>query len=253
MNNYFKLTLYILLIFIITPILSYSQIQKFTISTSIQFPSEKSDGFKNAMYKITPRAIYNLNSNFSLGVFYSYLGGNNSNTLKYMNNDIYIGKIYDIKNNGNFAGIMAQYTFLNYQKFRSFIDIETGYGILTKKIKNGYFYDKETIKSIDKSDYKEVDEKTLNKLINDWNIPLNNVTDNHAGYSTSKPKSNVLISNINLGGRYDFYNGLGIELRLSNIVSYSSSKVKQTKEKESEFTVVKNIPNNISFGLSYSF
>lgn len=252
MHKQFKLLVPLWLILTLSAALLQAQTQKFTISTSIQFPSEKINSFKNSMHKITPRVTYHLNSNFSMGVFYSYLAGNTSNSLKYSNNDIYLDKIYDIKNNGNAGGVIGQYIFFNYKKFKSFIEFESGYSFLNKEIKDGYIH-KQGFALENKSEYKEIDEGTFNKLMNDWNIPRNNETDNHGGYSLINTKTELIFSNINIAGSYDFYRGLGVELRLTNLFAYTTSHEKQTEQKKSDFKVFQNIPNNISIGVSYSF
>ena len=254
MHRHLKLLVLLWLILTLLPSLLQAQTQKFTISTSIQFPSEKINSFKNSMYKITPKATYNLNSNLSIGVFYSYLGGKTSNSLMYSNNETYLSKIYNLKNLGNFGGALGQYSFLNIPKLKGFIELESGFGTLKKETKNGWVYLEHVIVD-NASDYREIDLDTFNSFISDWNIPTSGTPPKpqHAGYSTIISNLIVLISNINLGGRYDFKRGLGVELRVNNLISYTNSKDKQTSVTESDFIFIKNIPNNISLGISYSF
>lgn len=87
----------------------------------------------------------------------------------------------------------------------------------------------------------------------------------NAGYGTIKRKNvsdnnmftfpdpiKVLSSGINLGGRYNFYKGLGTEIRVNNLINYTHLK-DANEDKTSEFNLLSNLFNNASIGLSYRF
>lgn len=84
----------------------------------------------------------------------------------------------------------------------------------------------------------------------------------NASYTTIKHKSNYTFndisskgtfSSINIGARYNLYKCLGIEVRLNDLISYSSNKFDVSKTESSSFNLLKNPLQQVSYGLSLTF
>lgn len=162
--------------------------------------------------------------------------------------------MYDFKNTGNLGGLVGQYNFVKQKKIKAFFELEAGYAQLNREISNGWVY-REWIQLDNPSNYNEVDIVTFERLLTDLNTPIDPNTSKPytSGKSTSELRCNIFNSNINLGGRYNFYKGLGTELRLNNIINYSSVKVDDNDYSSSQVNILNNLFGNVSVGLSYSF
>ncbi|MCA5006475.1 outer membrane beta-barrel protein [Sphingobacterium bovistauri] len=85
----------------------------------------------------------------------------------------------------------------------------------------------------------------------------------NASYTTLKHKSEMdtfndisskgAFLNINMGARYNLYKRFGIELRLNDLISYSSTKLDVSETKSSSFNLLNNPFQQLSYGISYSF
>lgn len=114
--------------------------------------------------------------------------------------------MYDFKNKGNLSGLVGQYNFVKQKKIKAFFELEAGYAQLNREISNGWVY-REWIQLDNPSNYNEVDIVTFERLLTDLNIPIDPNTSKPytSGKSTSELRCNIFNSNINLGGRYNFY------------------------------------------------
>ena len=245
----------ILLFYIVNFKASYAQSEKSTISTSIQFSSTKSRSAanntesKNSLVEITPRYTYQVNNRIGFGVFYSHTSGkiqSNTNINFPTINESYTNiTLIDNKINGNAGGGFVQYYLLNNSKIKLFSELEAGYGLLKTKFNNHSNITSNELYETLRDRWQQASRDDDGPSIILPTMSLDNVT--------KESNTKLFSTSFNLGGRYNFYKGLGAEVRLNNLINYSNIKTDDTEESASQVNILNNLFDNISIGISYSF
>lgn len=75
------------------------------------------------------------------------------------------------------------------------------------------------------------------------------------GWGDMETKTDIFKAGLHIGGRYQFYKGLGVELRIQDLSSYTKTKNKdeQYGRDYSEFKAFDSMWEKVCIGLSYSF